>query len=175
MRVRISMRGRGQLRWYKLLAPSRTRMNGGTRPTHVERTQQASRNDVGKVVYVSSLVKAYPVSSLAGGICSDSAGSGPALPNCQEIYVTCGELQTHLQTGSMVIIQHCTFVCRVMRWSSSRVDLHIPALDTVGGYSFTTAPHQLQEEGLFGLAIQHSDHPPTLWMTTQVIEPLPLQ
>lgn len=55
-----------------------------------------------------------------------------------------------------------------MRWSVYRVDLHIPAVDTVGGYSITTGPHQLQEEGVFGLAIQHSTHPPTLWMTTQV-------
>lgn len=49
-----------------------------------------------------------------------------------------------------------------------RVDLHIPAVDTVGGYSITSAPHQLRDEGVFGLAIQHSTHPPTLWMTTQV-------
>ena len=49
-----------------------------------------------------------------------------------------------------------------------RVDLHIPAVDTVGGYSITSAPHQLREERIFGLAIQHSTHPPTLWMATQV-------
>ena len=49
-----------------------------------------------------------------------------------------------------------------------RVDLRIPEEDTVGGYSITSAPHQLAERGTINLAIQHSDHPPTHWMTTKV-------
>ncbi|MCG8623931.1 MAG: hypothetical protein MJE68_18320 [Proteobacteria bacterium] len=49
-----------------------------------------------------------------------------------------------------------------------RVDLHIPEEDTVGGYSITSAPRQLAERGTINLAIQHSDHPPTHWMTTKV-------
>lgn len=48
-----------------------------------------------------------------------------------------------------------------------RVDMHIPSVDTVGGYSITSAPHLLREKRLFTLAIQHSSHPPTLWMTSQ--------
>ena len=48
-----------------------------------------------------------------------------------------------------------------------RVDVHIPSVKTVGGYSITSSPHLLREAGLFTLAIQQSDHPPTHWMTTQ--------
>lgn len=50
-----------------------------------------------------------------------------------------------------------------------RVDLHIPSEDVVGGYSITSPPHQLMEQGTINLAIQHSDHPPTFWMTTKVL------
>ena len=49
-----------------------------------------------------------------------------------------------------------------------RVDLHIPSEDIVGGYSLTSPPHQLRERGTVELAIQSSDHPPTLWMTNKV-------
>lgn len=47
------------------------------------------------------------------------------------------------------------------------VDLHIPSEDIVGGYSFMSPPHQLREHGTAELAIQSSDHSPTLWMTTK--------
>ena len=49
-----------------------------------------------------------------------------------------------------------------------RVDLHIPSEAIVGGYSITSAPHHLRERGTIDLAIQYSDHPPTLWMSTKV-------
>lgn len=49
-----------------------------------------------------------------------------------------------------------------------RVDLYIPGIETVGGYSITSPPHQLCVDGTINLAIQHSDHPPALWMTTKV-------
>ena len=48
------------------------------------------------------------------------------------------------------------------------VDLHIPAMDVVGGYSIVSPPQQLAEEQTLELAVKHSDHPPTLWMTTKV-------
>ena len=51
-----------------------------------------------------------------------------------------------------------------------RVDVHIPSVETVGGYSITSTPHLLRERGVFTLAIQHSSHPPTLWMTSQCRE-----
>lgn len=47
------------------------------------------------------------------------------------------------------------------------VDLCIPSEAIVGGYSFTSAPHHLRERGTIDLAIQYSDHPPTLWMSTK--------
>ncbi|XP_064394503.1 oxidoreductase NAD-binding domain-containing protein 1-like isoform X2 [Halichondria panicea] len=47
------------------------------------------------------------------------------------------------------------------------VDLSIPSEDVVGGYSFTSPPHQLKEQGTVTLAIQTSDHPPTLWMNNK--------
>lgn len=48
-----------------------------------------------------------------------------------------------------------------------RVDLKLPGVDVVGGYSITSPPHQLTERGTFNLAIQYSDHAPTLWMSTK--------
>ena len=48
-----------------------------------------------------------------------------------------------------------------------RVDLKLPGVDVVGGYSITSPPHQLKERGTFNLAIQYSDHAPTLWMSTK--------
>ena len=48
--------------------------------------------------------------------------------------------------------------------------MHIPSVETVGGYSITSPPHLLRERGVFTLAIQGSTHPPTLWMTTQCRE-----
>ncbi len=50
-----------------------------------------------------------------------------------------------------------------------RVDLHIPSMDTVGGYSITSTPDRLRKERTLSLAIQHSDHPPALWMSTEVL------
>ena len=50
----------------------------------------------------------------------------------------------------------------------SRVDLHIPGEDIVGGYSIVSPPHQLKETQSIELAIKHNNHPPTLWMTTKV-------
>ena len=47
------------------------------------------------------------------------------------------------------------------------MDLKLPGVDVVGGYSITSPPHQLRERGTFNLAIQYSDHAPTLWMSTK--------
>ena len=54
----------------------------------------------------------------------------------------------------------------LLHLAQSRVDLHIPSVDVVGGYSITSPPHRLREGGTFNLAIQYSDHAPTLWMST---------
>lgn len=48
------------------------------------------------------------------------------------------------------------------------MDLSIPSEDIIGGYTFTSPPHQLQHEGTATLAIQNSDHPPTSWMSNKV-------
>ena len=50
------------------------------------------------------------------------------------------------------------------------MDVHIPGVDVVGGYSMTSPPHQLDDPSIktIELAVKHSPHPPTEWMTTNV-------
>lgn len=44
------------------------------------------------------------------------------------------------------------------------VDLFIPGVHTVGGFSFTSTPRQLEKEGSFELAVKRSTHPPAAWL-----------
>lgn len=44
------------------------------------------------------------------------------------------------------------------------VDLFSPDLDSVGGYSILSAPWEVEEEGLFTLAVQASRHPMARWV-----------
>jgi len=59
-----------------------------------------------------------------------------------------------------------TFSCVIP--GINRLDLFIPGVDVVGGYSICSPPHQLVTQRTLQLAIKSSPHPPTLWMCTQV-------
>lgn len=49
-----------------------------------------------------------------------------------------------------------------------RVDLFIPGVDTVGGFSMCSSPGLLQREGVVELAVKYSKHPPAHWVHSQV-------
>ena len=56
----------------------------------------------------------------------------------------------------------------------NRVDMTIPGVDKVGGFSMYSPPGQLRKEGVdptLDLAIKYSDHPPAKWVHTQVMVP----
>ncbi|XP_037046164.1 oxidoreductase NAD-binding domain-containing protein 1-like isoform X2 [Bradysia coprophila] len=44
------------------------------------------------------------------------------------------------------------------------VDMMIPGVDTVGGYSICSSPAHLRETGEFSLCVKNSDHPPAHWV-----------
>nr|CAB3264611.1 oxidoreductase NAD-binding domain-containing protein 1-like [Phallusia mammillata] len=44
------------------------------------------------------------------------------------------------------------------------VDMFIPGVDTVGGFSICNSPKDLQENGIIELAVKFSDHPPAYWI-----------
>ena len=60
--------------------------------------------------------------------------------------------------------EHCH-----MNGLPGRVDVHIPSLQQVGGFSITSDPNSFHEERTFGLAIQFSEDTAAHWMHTQVL------
>ena len=49
-----------------------------------------------------------------------------------------------------------------------RVDMMIPGVETVGGFSMCSSPQLLQQSGVLDLAVKYSSHPPAHWVHTQV-------
>ncbi|XP_076810147.1 oxidoreductase NAD-binding domain-containing protein 1-like isoform X1 [Clavelina lepadiformis] len=47
------------------------------------------------------------------------------------------------------------------------VDMFIPGVETVGGFSICNSPRSLEVEGVIELAVKFSDHPPAHWIHTQ--------
>ncbi|GFR67475.1 oxidoreductase NAD-binding domain-containing protein 1-like [Elysia marginata] len=47
------------------------------------------------------------------------------------------------------------------------VDMFIPGVKTVGGFSMSSPPHLLTETGHLHLAVKFSTHPPALWVHTE--------
>lgn len=54
----------------------------------------------------------------------------------------------------------------------SRVDVFIPGVEKVGGFSMCSSPGLLQREGVIELAVKYSTHPPAHWVHTKVTLPL---
>ena len=42
--------------------------------------------------------------------------------------------------------------------------MEIPGLDVIGGFSITSTPAQLRQQGTLDLAVKQSDHPPAAWL-----------
>uniref|UniRef100_A0AAY4BGQ1 FAD-binding FR-type domain-containing protein n=1 Tax=Denticeps clupeoides TaxID=299321 RepID=A0AAY4BGQ1_9TELE len=55
------------------------------------------------------------------------------------------------------------FSFRAGQW----VDLFIPGVEKVGGFSICSAPGLLQREGVLELAVKYAQHPPAHWVHTQ--------
>lgn len=53
-----------------------------------------------------------------------------------------------------------------------RVDLLIPGVEKVGGFSMCSGPGLLQREGVIELAVKYSKHPPAHWVHTMVRSPI---
>ena len=49
-----------------------------------------------------------------------------------------------------------------------RVDMFIPTVDVVGGFSMSSSPQRLATEGVLELAVKYALHPPAFWVHTQV-------
>lgn len=47
------------------------------------------------------------------------------------------------------------------------VDMLVPGVETVGGFSMCSSPGLLQREGVIELAVKYSQHPPAYWVHTQ--------
>lgn len=71
---------------------------------------------------------------------------------------------------SIVVNAHKCFLVEIDCVRVQRVDLHIPEIPVVGGYSITHDPHTFATSRQLGLAIQYSDHAPTYWMHTKVLD-----
>ncbi|GFO37016.1 oxidoreductase NAD-binding domain-containing protein 1-like [Plakobranchus ocellatus] len=63
-------------------------------------------------------------------------------------------------------ISNKQFAFKAGQW----VDMFIPGVDTVGGFSMASPPHILTEFGQIHLAIKYSEHPPAHWIHTQCQE-----
>ncbi|RDD42780.1 Oxidoreductase NAD-binding domain-containing protein 1 [Trichoplax sp. H2] len=55
------------------------------------------------------------------------------------------------------------FTFRPGQW----IDMMIPEIEVVGGFSLCSSPFLLQKENLIQLAVQYSTHPPALWIHTK--------
>ena len=58
------------------------------------------------------------------------------------------------------------FKCTV--FPSFWLDLHIPGVSTVGGFSMYSSPSQLLKDRTLDLAVKYSRHPPALWIHEKV-------
>eukprot|EP00057_Strongylocentrotus_purpuratus_P034201 XP_794291.3 PREDICTED: oxidoreductase NAD-binding domain-containing protein 1 isoform X2 [Strongylocentrotus purpuratus] len=58
-----------------------------------------------------------------------------------------------------------TFTFKAGQW----VDIFMPGVTTVGGFSMSSAPRPLREKGHVGLAVKYSAHPPAHWVHKQCV------
>jgi hypothetical protein len=49
-----------------------------------------------------------------------------------------------------------------------RVDMYIPGVETVGGFSMCSSPLKLEREQCMDLAVKYSKHPPAYWIHSKV-------
>uniref|UniRef100_A0AAV2K2E2 Oxidoreductase NAD-binding domain-containing protein 1 n=1 Tax=Knipowitschia caucasica TaxID=637954 RepID=A0AAV2K2E2_KNICA len=75
----------------------------------------------------------------------------------------CGISQESESVKRLRLTVHPDFSFKAGQW----VDLFIPGLATVGGFSMCSSPGLLQREGVIELAVKYTDHPPAHWLHTK--------
>ncbi|XP_054620061.1 oxidoreductase NAD-binding domain-containing protein 1 [Dunckerocampus dactyliophorus] len=74
----------------------------------------------------------------------------------------CGIINESETVKRLRIAVHPDFNFKAGQW----VDLFIPGVEKVGGFSMCSSPGLLQREGVVELAVKHSKHPPAQWVHT---------
>ena len=74
-----------------------------------------------------------------------------------------------LYSVNLLLGHHTNVIMRYFSVNNSRIDLFIPGVDVVGGFSICSPPHQLATEQTIRLAIKSSFHPPAQWMCSKVV------
>ena len=64
-------------------------------------------------------------------------------------------------------VKYSCHICNFF-FLSIRVDFFIPGVPTVGGFTICSSHRLLKEKRSIDLAVKHSEHPPALWVHTQV-------
>ncbi|XP_062514632.1 oxidoreductase NAD-binding domain-containing protein 1-like [Corticium candelabrum] len=68
--------------------------------------------------------------------------------------------------GLSLSIENSSFTFKSGQW----VDVFIPGVAVVGGFSITSTPQFLQDHHQIQLAVKRSDHPPAAWIHNEVWE-----
>ncbi|XP_061738408.1 oxidoreductase NAD-binding domain-containing protein 1 [Nerophis ophidion] len=74
----------------------------------------------------------------------------------------CGIMNESETVKRLRIAVHPDFNFKAGQW----VDLFIPGVEKVGGFSMCSSPGLLQREGVVELAVKYSKHPPAHWVHT---------
>ncbi|XP_068235451.1 oxidoreductase NAD-binding domain-containing protein 1-like [Palaemon carinicauda] len=82
------------------------------------------------------------------------------LPVIAEAVVTDVRQESPAVKGVTLKIDNPKFTFRAGQW----VDMFIPGIETVGGFSMYSAPNQLAERGTIDLGIKFSKWPPAFWV-----------
>ncbi|XP_066972681.1 oxidoreductase NAD-binding domain-containing protein 1-like isoform X2 [Macrobrachium rosenbergii] len=85
------------------------------------------------------------------------------LPVIAKAVVTDVRLESPSVRGVTLQIDNPQFNFKAGQW----VDMFIPGMETVGGFSMYSAPSQLIETGTIDLGIKFSKWPPAFWIHTQ--------
>ncbi|KAG7275214.1 hypothetical protein CRUP_013002 [Coryphaenoides rupestris] len=74
----------------------------------------------------------------------------------------CGIIQESETVKRLRVSVHPDFNFKAGQW----VDLFIPGVEKVGGFSMCSCPGLLQSEGVIELAVKNAQHPPAHWIHT---------
>ncbi|KAK2921234.1 oxidoreductase NAD-binding domain-containing protein 1 [Channa argus] len=74
----------------------------------------------------------------------------------------CGIINESETVKRLRVAVHPDFTFKAGQW----VDLFIPGVEKVGGFSMCSSPGLLQREGVIELAVKYAKHPPAHWVHT---------
>uniref|UniRef100_A0A4W5QET8 Oxidoreductase NAD-binding domain containing 1 n=1 Tax=Hucho hucho TaxID=62062 RepID=A0A4W5QET8_9TELE len=75
----------------------------------------------------------------------------------------CGIMDESETVKRLRLAVHPDFTFRAGQW----VDVFIPGMEKVGGFSVCSSPGLLQREGVIELAVKYTQHPPAHWIHTK--------